>query len=54
MLPHFDKYAPYIWWGYAIATAILVGLVVWSILRVSSAKKKLDEIEGKDGGDANG
>jgi heme exporter protein CcmD len=47
MLPQFDKYAPYIWWGYAIATAILLGLIGWSILRARSARKKLDAAEGK-------
>ncbi len=44
-MPEFDKYAPYVWWCYAIAGTILVGLTAWTFLRAKAAKKKLDLIE---------
>lgn len=47
-MPHFDKYAPYIWWAYGVAAVILGGLVLWTILRITGAKKKLDAIEKDD------
>jgi len=51
MLPQFDKYAPFIWWGYAIATFILLSLIVGSILRAQAAKKRLDALEEKPPGE---
>jgi heme exporter protein CcmD len=42
----FDKYAPYIFSAYGITAAILGGLVLWSVIRVIQAKKKLDAVEG--------
>jgi heme exporter protein CcmD len=41
----FDKYAPYIFSAYGITAAILGGLVIWSVVRVIQAKKKLDAVE---------
>jgi heme exporter protein CcmD len=41
----FDKYAPYIFSAYGITAAILGGLVLWSVVRVIQAKKKLDAVE---------
>ncbi len=47
----YGRYTPYVLWAYGIATAVLVALVAWSVLRVIKARKKLDAIEGgeKDG-----
>jgi len=46
-MPHFDKYAPYVFWSYGIAGAVLVGLVAWTLWRITNAKKKLDAAEPK-------
>ena len=53
-MPEFDKYAPYVWTCYAIAGAILGGLVAWTVLRAREARKRLDAVEAdtKSGGDA--
>lgn len=48
-MPELDKYAPYILASYGIAIALIVGLAVWSILRLSAAKKKLDRLERSSG-----
>lgn len=48
MLPHLDKYAPYIFASYGIAIAALVGLIVWTALRSAAAKKKLDALEASE------
>ena len=42
----YGRYTPYVLWAYGIATAVLVALIVWSVLRVIKAKKKLDASEG--------
>ncbi len=44
-MPELDKYAPYILASYGIAVALVVGLTVWSILRVIAARKKLERLE---------
>lgn len=44
-MPEFDKYAPYVWTCYGIAGAILIGLVVWTVLRAGEARRKLDAVE---------
>jgi heme exporter protein CcmD len=41
----YGRYTPYILSSYSIAGLVLVGLVVWSILRAIDAKKKLDAVE---------
>ena len=46
-MPHFDKYGPYVYAGYGVALAIIVGLIAWSILRAVAAKRQLDAAEGK-------
>ena len=46
-MPHFDKYGPYVYAGYGVALTVILALIVWSILRAVSAKKKLDAAEGK-------
>ena len=48
MLPELVKYAPYIYAAYGIAIAVFAGLVIWSVLRVSAAKKKLDALEAAE------
>ena len=41
----FDKYAPYVFSAYGIAALVLGGLVLWSVLRLARARRKLDAIE---------
>ncbi|HEV7691225.1 MAG TPA: heme exporter protein CcmD [Hyphomonadaceae bacterium] len=48
MLPELVKYAPYIYSAYGIAIAVLVGMVIWSVLRIRHAKKKLDALEAAE------
>jgi heme exporter protein CcmD len=48
MLPELVKYAPYIYAAYGIAIAVLVGMVIWSVLRIRQAKKKLDALEAAE------
>lgn len=42
---HFDKYAPYVLWSYGIAAVVLLGLVGWTLWRITRAARKLDAIE---------
>ncbi|MDZ4761982.1 MAG: heme exporter protein CcmD [Alphaproteobacteria bacterium] len=46
---NYDKYAPYVFWCYGIAAALLIGVVAWSVLRVTRARQKLDAFEKPDG-----
>ena len=48
MLPDLVKYAPYIYSAYGIAIAVLVGMVIWTVLRIRQAKKKLDALEAAE------
>lgn len=41
----YGRYTPYILSAYGIAGTVLIALIVWSVLRVINAKKKLDAIE---------
>lgn len=41
----YGRYTPYVLSAYAIAATVLVGLLVWSIVRVTNARKKLDSVE---------
>jgi heme exporter protein CcmD len=52
MLPHFEKYGAFIYAAYAIAILILVGLVLWSALRLKFARDKLSRLEAEDASDA--
>ena len=52
MLPELVKYAPYIYSAYGIAIAVLVGMVIWTVLRIRQAKKKLDALEAAELKDA--
>ena len=42
----YGRYTPYVLTSYGIAAAVIIGLIVWSVVRVTAAKKKLDAIEG--------
>ena len=44
-MPEFDKYAPYVWTCYAIAGAVLLGLMVWTVWRAREARRRLDAVE---------
>ncbi len=41
----YGRYTPYVLTSYGIAAVVIVGLLVWSILRVGNARKKLDTVE---------
>lgn len=41
----YGRYAPYVLSSYGIAAIVLIGLIVWSVVRVTNAKKKLEAIE---------
>ena len=42
----YGRYTPYVLTSYGIAAVVIIGLIVWSVVRVTAAKKKLDAIEG--------
>ena len=44
-MPIYDKYAPYVFASYAVAALVLGGLVLWSMWRVASARKRLEAAE---------
>ncbi len=48
-MPTLDKYAPYVFSAYGIAALVLGGLIVWSVIRLARARRKLDAIEPKAG-----
>lgn len=48
MLPELVKYAPYIYSAYGIAIAVFALVVIWSVVRINAAKKKLDALEAAD------
>lgn len=52
MLPHFERYGEYIYAAYGIALAILIGLILWSALRLRFAREKLARLEAEDAADA--
>jgi heme exporter protein CcmD len=52
MLPQFEKYGAFIYAAYAVAIVILVGLVLWSALRLKFAHDKLSRLEAEDAADA--
>ncbi len=41
----YGRYTPYVLTAYGIAAVVVIGLIVWSVLRVINAKKKLDAVE---------
>lgn len=41
----YGRYTPYVLSSYGIAAIVLIGLIAWSVVRVTSAKKKLEAIE---------
>ena len=42
----YGRFTPYVLTSYGIAAVVIIGLIVWSVVRVTAAKKKLDAIEG--------
>ena len=44
----YGKYTPYVLTSYGIAAVVIIGLFVWSLTRLSAAKRKLDEAEKED------
>jgi heme exporter protein CcmD len=45
MMFDYGRYTPYVLSAYAIAGVVLIGLIVWSIVRLERARKKLAEVE---------
>ena len=41
----YGRYTPYVLTSYGIAAVVIIGLVVWSVVRVTNASKKLEAIE---------
>ncbi len=41
----YGRYTPYVLSSYGIAAVVIIGLIVWSVVRVTNAKKKLEAIE---------
>jgi heme exporter protein CcmD len=41
----YGKYTPYVLTSYGIAAVVIIGLIVWSVLRLSNARRKLAEAE---------
>ena len=44
----YGKYTPYVLTSYGIAAVVIVGLIVWSVVRLSNARRKLAEAERDD------
>jgi heme exporter protein CcmD len=44
----YGKYTPYVLTSYGIAAVVIVGLIIWSVMRVSKARRKLTEAERDD------
>lgn len=41
----YGRYTPYVLTCYGIAGAVLAGLVIWSVIRVVNARRKLAAVE---------
>ena len=41
----YGKYTPYVLTSYAIAAVVLTGLIIWSLMRLAKARRKLAEAE---------
>ena len=44
----YGKYTPYVLTSYGIAAVVITGLIVWSVVRLSNARRKLAEAERDD------
>lgn len=44
----YGKYTPYVLTSYGIAAVVIIGLIIWSVVRVSNARRKLAEAERED------
>jgi heme exporter protein CcmD len=44
----YEKYTPYVLTSYGIAIAVLLGLIVWTTLRLARARRKLSDAEAAD------
>jgi heme exporter protein CcmD len=44
----YEQYTPYVLTSYAIGAVVIVGLIIWSALRVSNARRRLAEAEKED------
>lgn len=52
MLPELEHYAGYVYAAYGVAIAILIGLIVWSAVRLKSARDRLAKLEAEEMVDA--
>jgi heme exporter protein CcmD len=44
----YGKYTPYVLTSYGIAAVVIAGLIIWSVMRLSNARRKLAEAERED------
>ena len=44
----YGKYTPYVLTSYGIAAVVVLSLLIWSVVRVMNAQKKLTEAEKDD------
>lgn len=44
----YGKYTPYVLTSYGIAAVVVFGLLVWTVMRVINAQRKLAEAEKDD------
>jgi heme exporter protein CcmD len=44
----YGKYTPYVLTSYGIAAVVITALIVWSVVRLSNARRKLAEAERDD------
>ena len=44
----YGKYTPYVLTSYGIAAVVNTALIVWSVVRLSNARRKLAEAERDD------
>jgi len=44
----YEKYTPYVLTSYGIASVVILGLLAWSVMRLSKASKKLAEAEAAE------
>ena len=54
MTPIDTNYDGYVIWAYAMGAAGLLGVLAWTVSRLISAKRKLDEAEREDAGGGGG
>ncbi|MDT8327662.1 MAG: heme exporter protein CcmD [Roseovarius sp.] len=47
MMPDLGKYAEAVLSSYAVSIALIIGLIVFSVMRANRVRKQLEQIENK-------